>query len=138
MKPLLNTLTDIPAKVYEGYVWYSDEQKPKTINNEWFQFTESPINPFVVEAMLYCKDDNTSVMIKHTGRYIISYFDLNDLPKDSMLKDKPYLPHRLDDFVKKVCFQQIWIPEKDGLCEDMPVMTLKAIAFVGFNKPTKN
>lgn len=133
---LLDKLTDIPAKVYEGYVWYSNETYPKPIDNEMFHFDELPINPFVVEAMLYCKADNTSIIVKHTGRYVITHFNLSKLPDGAVIKEKFYLPHRMGEGINKVCFQQIWLPEPDDLCNGMPVLTLKAIAFVGFNKNT--
>jgi len=130
MKPI-NKLSDIPSKKYQGYVWYSDEKKPTVLHNKEFCFTDEHINPFVVEALLYCQEDNTSLMVQHTGKYTGHQFDLNNLPEGAQLEKKEYLPHRLGD-VSQVCFKQLWIPEGDSNCEDMEVLTLKAIIFTGF------
>jgi len=134
MQPI-NKLSDIPQKKYQGYVWYSDEKAPKVLHNEEYRFNEEDINPYVVEALLYCREDNTSVMMQHSGKYTGYQFDLNNLPEGAQLEEKEYLPHRLGD-VSKVCFKQLWIPEPDDNCEGMEVLTLKAIIFTGFE--TKN
>jgi CRISPR type III-associated protein (TIGR04423 family) len=126
----LNELNNIE---FEGYVWLSDQEEPKILNNQTFDFSkyEEGSNPFIIEALLY-KENDKSVHITHTGKYNIQSFDLNNLPQDSELVDVNYLPHRLEG-VKKVCFRQLWIPENDENCENMPVLKMKALIFVGFD-----
>lgn len=136
MQPI-NKLSEIPNKKYQGYVWCSNEEEPKVLKDEEYKFQDEPVNPFVVEALLYCKDDNTSIIVKHTGRYLFYQFDLNNLPDNAMVEEKTYLPHRLNS-VSKVHFQQLWLAEEDPNCENMEVLTLKAIIFSGFDKQKKS
>ncbi len=127
-----NKLTDIPNYSYEGYIWMSDENKPKVLNNESFDFSKIKTNPFIIEGLLYSKTENISIHIQHAGNYQIFEYHLNDYAKSNIV-EKEYLPHRLEH-VSKVKFKQIWLPEPDKICEGMEVMTLKSIVFCGFNK----
>lgn len=130
-----NNLTDIPEKTYQGYIWYSDEEEPKVLKVfEKFKFSEVESNPFVIEALFYCEEENISVMVRHAGSYHIREYDLNKLPEGKVLKEKKYFAHRLGIGDKKVCFQQLWLPEEDPNCEGMEVLTLKAHIFAGFSK----
>ena len=60
-----------------------------------FQFTDEHINPFVIEALLFCKDENISVMVRHTGKYTINEINLNTIPNGAILEEKNFLPHKL-------------------------------------------
>jgi len=133
----INNLTEIPPKAYEGYIWYSDSTLPRVLRGDLFSFEENHRNPFVAEALLFCRNDNTSIMVRHTGRYIISTYNLNDVPDNSRWIDKEYLPHKLDG-IKKVCFKQLWVPEEDPLCEHMQVLNMKAVIFTGFDHQPKS
>ncbi len=135
-------LAQIPKRKYQGYIWYSDgeqkigesKQKPDVLKEfKEFSFAETESNPFVIEALLYSKEEDISVMVRHTGKYHITEYNLKELPKNAILEtEKEYFPHRLD-INNKVCFKQLWIPEKDSNCADMEVLNLKAIIFTGFN-----
>jgi CRISPR type III-associated protein (TIGR04423 family) len=128
----IDKLEDIPQKLYEGYFWLSDKKEPTVLHDEPF-LPRNTINPFIIEGLLHCKEDNTSYAIKHTGAYHIHEYNLNHLPADSELTtEKEYLPHRLGDKVEKVCFKQLWVAEPDPLCANMPVLVQKAIIFTGF------
>jgi len=127
-----NKFTDIPDYSYEGYIWMSDEKEPTVLNNESFDFSKINTNPFVIEGLLYSKNEKISIHIQHTGEYQIFEYHLNDYAQSSIV-EKEYLPHRLDN-VSKVRFKQIWLPELDENCEGMEVLTLKSIVFCGFNK----
>lgn len=133
----IEKLKDIPKKKYQGYVWYSDKSTPMQLYGDIeYAFTEDKLNPFVVEAMLFCKEENISIMVRHTGKYYITQYDLKNLPEGASLVPKKYLPHRLKD-ISNICFQQLWVPELDCNCEDMEVLTLKAVIFNGFdNQPS--
>jgi CRISPR type III-associated protein (TIGR04423 family) len=131
--PVKHTLlSQIPNIPYEGYIWMSDQEKSKVLNNETFDFNSITVNPFIIEALLYNDKEKHSIHIQHTGDYQIYEYDLNLYSADQ-LTSKNYLPHRLEG-VKNVNFKQIWLPEPDDNCEGMEVLTLKAIVFCGFNK----
>lgn len=124
-------LTEIQERMYEGYIWYSNQEEPKILNDEAFHFTENHMNPFVIEALLYNKSDRISVMVRHTGKYTIHETSINNLPEGSILEEKSFLTHRLTN-ITKAYFKQLWIPEKDIYCSNMEVLKLKAIIFTGF------
>jgi CRISPR type III-associated protein (TIGR04423 family) len=133
----INELNNIK---FEGYVWLSNSEKPIILPKENVDFSkyEEGKNPFIVEALLYSREQNKSVIIRHTGKYHIYEYDLNNLPDGAVLEDVEYLPHRLDG-VKKVCFKQLWLPEEDENCEKMKVLKMKALIFTGFDcKTDKN
>jgi len=125
-------LTDIPNLNYEGYIWKSDQSNPEVYNNETIEFNKIELNPFIIEGLLYCKANNISVHIQHTGEYLIHVYDLNSVSENEKV-EKRYLPHRLDG-IEKVKFTQVWSPKKDELCEGMEVLKLKATIFCGFEK----
>ncbi len=132
------TLSEIPLRNYVGYVWYSNESKPKILpeESEKVDFFTLEENPFIIEGLLWCESEQKSILIRHTGKYHIYEYDLELIPKEYLVP-KVYLPHRLGDKVKHVYFQQLWIPEKDPFCEKMEVMTMKALIFTGFNSLTE-
>lgn len=127
-----NSIKEIPNRNYEGYVWLSNEKKPFILPDESFDFSTVEANPFVVEALLYDRDENKSIHVQYTGEYQIFEYDLSKLEKSNCV-EKEYLPHRLQD-VEKVLFKQIWLPEKDENCAEFDVLKLKAIVFCGFKK----
>jgi CRISPR type III-associated protein (TIGR04423 family) len=130
------TLNEIPTLSFEGYIWMSDQEQPKILNNEIYDFKSIAANPFIIEALLYNEKENRSIHIQHTGEYQIYEYDLNQYSSEQ-LSQKDYLPHRLEG-VRKVNFKQIWLPESDDNSEGMEVLTLKAIVFCGFNKEKKS
>jgi CRISPR type III-associated protein (TIGR04423 family) len=127
-----NSIKEIPNRNYEGYVWLSDEKKPIMLPDELFDLTAVKTNPFIIEALLYNKEENKSIHIQHTGEYQIFEYDLKGID-DSNIEKKEYLPHRLKE-VKNVLFKQIWLPEVDENCAGFDVLKLKAIVFCGFKK----
>jgi CRISPR type III-associated protein (TIGR04423 family) len=133
----MQAITDIPKRKYDGYVWLSNEKSPTVLNRQEYDFTQVKENPFVIEALLWSTEEKVSIMVRHTGNYHIQEFRLKELPIEYELVDKVYLPHRLGDKVKHVCFKQLWIPEEDPFCAGMEVMTMKALIFTGFNCSTE-
>lgn len=130
----MKKLSNINNRTFEGYIWLSDQEKPILLRNETFDFSkyEEGANPFIVEALLY--NNNNSVHIQHTGRYVVKEFDFKHLEnKGAVFEDVKFLPHRLDS-VNKVKFKQLWLPEEDADCENMPVLKMKALIFTGFDK----
>lgn len=127
-------LAEIPQRKYQGYIWKSDQEYPEVLQEpKLFEFKDNDLNPFIQEALLYCREENASVMVRHTGAYQITEFDLNKIPNEAELKEKKYYPHRLNIGSKKVCISQLWFPEKDENCDGMEVLTIKAHVFTGFS-----
>jgi len=115
---------------FEGYIWDSYNKNPKVYyGNKEIKISTDEVKGYIIEGLLYC--NNTSIIIRHSGKYHIHEYDLNKLDEENLVKVE-YLPHRLKK-VKKVCFKQIWITEKDPCCEDMDVLKMKALVFTGFN-----
>jgi len=140
----MKQLSELDNIKFEGYVWLSDREKPEILNNQTFDFSkyEEGANLFIIEALLYNKENDKSVHITHTGKYHIQPFNLGDLSQDSELVDVNYLPHRLEG-IKKVCFKQLWVPESDENCKiddngnGMKVLKMKGLIFTGFDYKTK-
>lgn len=128
----IDNITEIPACKYEGYVWLSDATAPVVLNNESFDFESIKTNPFVIEALLYSPGEDVSIHVQHTDEYQIFEYNLKAFSQRE-ISEKVYLSHRLKD-VTKLKFKQLWMPEMDNNCEDMEVLTLKAIVFCGFLK----
>lgn len=126
-----SSIKEIPNRNYEGYVWLSNAKEPILLPDESFDFLTVEPNPFVIEALLFDKDEKKSIHVQYTGEYQIFEYDLSKLEKSNYV-EKEYLPHRLKD-VEKVLFKQIWLPEKDKNCAGFDVLKLKAIVFCGFN-----
>jgi CRISPR type III-associated protein (TIGR04423 family) len=140
----LDNLSDIPKLTYEGYVWFSNKKEPQILDKALFDSIQSEENTFIIEALLWnAEDGGTSIMVRHTGKCHIQEFKLKELPAGHELVDKVYLPHRLGDKVKHVCFKQLWVLQEDPLCFDnetkkgMEVMTMKALIFTGFKYSTE-
>lgn len=128
------TLSEIPARKYTGYIWLSDKEKPIVLINKTHDFSKVDVNPFIIEALLWNEEEQVSVMVRHSGRYHVHEYKIKELKQSGELVNKEYLPHQLehsDKTVKKVKFKQVWLPEKDPLCEGMEVLTMKALVFTG-------
>ncbi len=91
-------------------------------------------NPFVVEAQLYCKDENVSVSIKNVdGKYIVKRYNLTELDKEQDIACNPqdYLPNRMEN-VEKIQLVQYWRAEPDELCENIKSLQPAELVFKGF------
>lgn len=121
----------------QGYLWWSDQQKPEVFQNEKFErsFDENK-NPFVVEGQLYDVDNNMSYSIKYVdGKYLIQQFDVKNDVKDGNPTNadndiKTYLSNRMGGRWLK--FLRYWEPKKDENCKGMNVLTLTKNVFIGF------
>lgn len=137
----LESLTQIPGKNYEGYLWLSDKKTPGEItgvtNLTHYEQNKKPANPFIREAYLYDKNEKLSVSIKHVpGRYLINCFDLAKLSEDVKTKEKKFIAHK--DLPGKLRFKEIWAAEKDENCENFDVLKKKATVFTGFAKEAED
>lgn len=131
----IQSLRDIPEKEYEGYYWDGDSAQPIHANAIPVKFLTAdgvPGKPFILEAFFYCQSENFSVSVRHLpGRYLIHRFDLSSLdPK--LLTDKAMLAHPA--LGGKLRFKEVWQPVEDEQCENLEVLTRKALVFCGFDQ----
>lgn len=132
---LLLIMEQIVKAKYEGYVWMSDQQKPRVIcPEEEFELTLNDTdNPFVVEGNLWDATNGVSVMIKYVdGKYIVRRTAVTDECKENAT-EKEFLPHRIEG-VKKLKFRQCWDEVEDSLCENMSTLQAGKLVFIGFDK----
>ena len=133
-----DALIDLPPLKYEGYLWLSNKRTPEVFHGETIDFAQwEAINPFIIEGLLYNRAKQFSVLIRHTGTYTIRGYDLTKIPQKGILEPVEFLPHRLNKTkgkppIEKVEFQQLWLPEKDANCENMEVLSMRALVFTGF------
>ena len=130
---------------YVGYLWYSDQKRPKKLIQETFdvESLKEPINPFVIEGQLWDETNSMSLSIKYVdGEHIIKFFKVqqddlkNALSENSdSITIKRYIPHRLDG-VAKLTFMQYWKREKieDEQCKDFETLIPDKLVFIGFDK----
>lgn len=124
----------IDKAIYEGYVWWSDENAPCVIDNEEFELQiADEANPFVVEAQLYCAETETSIAVKYVdGSYRNIRIENKELAGKISSDEKKYHATRMNGKVLR--FRQYWREESDPLCEGMAVLQPAELAFVGFEK----
>ncbi|MEL6638680.1 MAG: TIGR04423 family type III CRISPR-associated protein, partial [Bacteroidota bacterium] len=129
----IKQLCDIPPAPYEGYLWWSDQTHPDLLRpDQEIDFSQVPENPFLLEGALYWPEQQRSIMIRYSGSYHISHCDLQQLPSEAELYERAYLPHRLSQ-AERVYFQELWLPEADPYCTQLPVLRLRALIFSGFS-----
>lgn len=127
---------NIEKSKYQGYIWYSNENKPRVFDGkELFELElKDGENPFVVEGFL-C-DGKKSISIKFVdGRYIVNTYNLNALLQDKELYDERELRFADSKNLKEVLlFRYYWHAEKDDLCDGMEVLQPAEVVFMGFTE----
>ncbi len=118
-----------------GYLWWSDQQKPKVYQDESIDIClDEAKNPFVVEGQLYDEENKVSYSIKYVdGQYLINKYKVDESDftnPDNQIKS--YLSNRMDDRWLK--FLSYWEEKKDANCMGMPVLTLTKNVFIGFDE----
>lgn len=134
--------SEIPKRAYTGYLWSCQKSEPIFIDsNQLYDFSQWKNFPFIIEGLLYAKEDNQehSIIIRYNNKYDIKAYDLKAIGKDAVFKSQAYLPNRFPKElnIQALKFQQVWLPEKDPLCCYMPVLQLKARLFTGFSYTSK-
>ncbi len=129
---------NIKEAKYEGYLWTSDQSKPKMLDgNAPFSITlKDGENPFIIEGLLWNPDENESTTIRYVdGHYFVATHEVNQeqLEGNSNTTRVSYIAHRLPG-VSKLKFLRLWEKLSDPLCENMDTLQLKATLFVGFEK----
>jgi len=136
----LDQLAEIPQGNYSGYIWLSDEDEPRTVSGvdaRTYEQAGQPAHPFIREGFLYDEAAGISVTIYHTPTgYRIYQAILKQLPVECEKKDFNVLAHnRLPGDIK---FTEIWQPEPDTLCDQLPVLRKKAVLFTGFTREVQS
>ena len=119
----------------EGYLWWSDQQKPKVYQDELIDIClDETKNPFVVEGQLYDEENKESYSIKYVdGHYLINKYKLDESDLINLDNEaKSYLSNRMDDRWLK--FIRYWEEKGDENCMGMPVLTLTKNVFIGFDE----
>ena len=119
----------------EGYLWWSDQQKPKIYDGNTLDIClDETKNPFVVEGQLYDKETKESYSIKYVdGLYLINIYKVTDEDLvNSVNETKCYLPNRMGD--RWLRFLRYWEEKEDESCMGMPVLTLTKNVFIGFKE----
>lgn len=119
----------------EGYLWWSDQQEPKTYQDESVDIClDETQNPFVVEGQLYDKEEKVSYSIKYVdGLYLINKYKLED--SDFVNPDnetKSYFSNRMGG--RRLKFLRYWEEKEDENCMDMAVLTFTKNVFIGFKE----
>ena len=119
---------------YEGYYWYSNEQKPVTIKGATITRAIFKQLPFIIEGNLYCSVNGASINIKNVdGGYQIYQADLNNLPV-RQCAEQEYIAHYLDG-VSKIKMLQYWAEgAPDELLAGMTTLIPAWQAFKGLIK----
>lgn len=126
----------IPAYLYEGYYWYSDEKKPKLVHTELIDPAIFKKLPFIIEGNLFAEKEAISINIRNVdGIYHITQFDLSHLDSD-LHRSVSYIGHDIGENNFEII--EAWEEQKDdellaGLSTRVPVWS----AFAGFT-PKKN
>lgn len=119
----------------EGYLWWSDQQKPKVYQDELIDIClDETENPFVVEGLLYDEENKESYSVKYVdGLYLINKYKVDESDFINIdNEEKSYLSNRMGDRWLK--FIRYWEEKEDRNCMDMPVLTLTKNVFIGFDE----
>ena len=124
------------GKLYEGYLWQSDSNKPKVYDNQKLDIKlEENVNPFIVEGQLYNREEHVSYSIKYIdGEYLVYlHEEVYDDTTDSNIEHKTYLPNRMEELGdRKLHFLRYWEPKEDSCYEGMETLVITKNVFVGF------
>jgi CRISPR type III-associated protein (TIGR04423 family) len=110
---------------YEGYVQFSHRpiDKEKDIFHNGKKVAIEDESGFVYEAHFFNGTDSIAIKQINDRWYV-------DETKNTSLTDTQ--SYFTKDKNLKVKMAQIWEPENDPLCENMPVLKLKKVVFAGF------
>lgn len=126
---LLKNFVEIPEIAGEGYVWYSNSDKPRVLNNT-NDLKKNDLNPFIVEAHFYSAQTQTSIGIFSDGNHPLISLVHWDRVGNTTLSQETFITHRLNN--KKIMMVQAWKPVPDDLCEGMEVLSPAWRMFKGF------
>ena len=113
-------------KGYQGYVQFSDTKiRDCDIFKEFQDIKLTLTNGFIYEAHFYNGNDSISIKQINDNFYINEEFNVNIDDIQIYISDITDCP--------SIKMAQIWEEKLDELCENMKVLSLKKVIFVGFN-----
>ncbi|MCR9290709.1 MAG: TIGR04423 family type III CRISPR-associated protein [Bacteroidetes bacterium] len=124
---------DIPPFQYEGYLWYSDDKKPRILNGASVSESDLEDLPFVVEGLLYAENEQVSIRITNIdGVYHIAKMTLSNISKETQrfALDKSKFPNETALRI----YQHYEAKADPGLGDDWQVLQPAWFAFLGFQK----
>lgn len=125
---------DIPHDIkYEGYYWMSNSTTPVVLHEETLPGDfGNRLNPFIVEAWLYSKEEMLSFHVRNAGNIII--IDKQTITeKDLTNKDNTitiYASERMGEVLLRFLILRTPVPDKQ--CLGMETLEVNGCAFVGF------
>lgn len=132
-------------KDYEGYLWYSDQERPTYIGKnlkaqgytpEDFRIDMLSYKPFVVEGALYDKESGIGISIRCIdGQYFVYQYDVKNI-KDNT-EQYQIIEHTWQvskDKDRRLKMLEVWQRGNDPLCADMPAFRPAFWVFAGFLK----
>ena len=130
------SIEKIQDLAYDGYIWMSDQEKPKVCENEKVEWPTGA-NPFIVEGQLYNQEKGISYSIKFVdGKYIINEYEVKKADLDNEHNEQiVYHSNKMDG--RKLKFLRYWEEKEDVNCMNMPVLTLTKTVFIGFTEKKK-
>lgn len=132
----IEKITEIPEAKYQGYIWYSDSDRPEVLTDDekYRGFTpDAAANPFIIEGNLWDEANSTSISIRYVdGRY---YIHRTTLTPEELKNDKKYVAHRIG--YKYLRCVQLWESRPDPMCENMEVLEPSKLVFIGFTNDEK-
>lgn len=139
MTPEKTAILKINKGIYEGYLWYSNDNYPRIVleHEEYELELKATENPFIIEGHLF--DGTNSISIKYVdGGYIITHHTVKAEDFSDKYIDKvTFLAKRMKKSNTKLKFLRYWEPEHDDMCERMSVLRPTKLVFIGFNTEEK-
>ena len=118
----------IEKKSYQGYLWYSNEQRPIILDgqSEWGVEKDETANPFIIEGQLWDDESRTSISIK----YVDGHYFKKEIVLSGEYDLVEYIPRRMPK-VEKLLFARCWKTVNDELCEGFNAPKLDCVIFKG-------
>lgn len=119
----------------EGYIWLSNESKPKIIKIDDTVDINSYTNPFIVEGYLYDRKNEISYTIKYVDGNVKVWSFTKKILDGKECVSKSYIANtKFDKEIEKLNFKEIWTPMSDEQCNGWKVLQMQAVLFVGFER----
>lgn len=140
-------MMEIQGNKVEGYLWYSDRDKPVVYDGVDLTLDlNDEDNPFIIEGQLYDRNSEKSYCIKYIdGKYIVcQYFNVKRLEenpkkneeKEYEITDKFYQSNHMGGRI--LHFKEVWRAVCDKLCCNMEIFQPAEVIFVGFKIEENN
>ena len=125
----------------QGYLWFSDQSKPKVYLDENIDLTlNENDNPFIVEGQLYSPDTQESISIKYAdGRYLVNRYSPAEIGRGiEEGKIEQHIPNvKLGLKDKVLYFSRLWEECEEREYYGFKTLRPSALVFKGIGQPIK-